>query len=86
MAAPRHWHTQVHDYAESIRRMNIRFGVSPGADTAPDQLASIVDHWETNGVDSLWFSEPVYAPSYPGRTPLNGFIDRFVAELADRQN
>jgi hypothetical protein len=65
MAAPRPWHTQVHDYAESIRRMNIRFGVSLGADTAPDQLASIVDHWETNGVDSLWFSEPIYAPSYP---------------------
>jgi hypothetical protein len=50
------------------------------------QLASIVDRWETNGVESLWFSEPVYAPSDPGRTPLNGFIDRFVAELADRQN
>jgi hypothetical protein len=65
MAAPRHWHTQVHDYAESIRRMNIRFGVSLGADTAPDQLASIVDHRETIGVDSLWFSEPIYAPSYP---------------------
>jgi len=46
------------------------------------QLASIVDRWETNGVESLWF----YAPSDPGRTPLNGFIDRFVAELADRQN
>ena len=44
--------------------MKVRFGVSLGADTAPDQLASIVDHWETNGVDSLWFSEPVYAPSY----------------------
>jgi len=43
--------------------MKIRFGVSLGADTAPDQLASIVDHLETNGVDSLWFSELVYAPA-----------------------
>jgi probable F420-dependent oxidoreductase len=43
--------------------MKIRFGVSLGADTAPDQLASIVDQLETNGVDSLWFSELVYAPA-----------------------
>lgn len=43
--------------------MKIRFGVSLGADTAPDQLASIVDHLEANGVDSLWFSELVYAPA-----------------------
>jgi probable F420-dependent oxidoreductase len=43
--------------------MKIRFGVSLGADTAPDQLGSIVDHLETNGVDSLWFSELVYAPA-----------------------
>jgi len=41
--------------------MKIRFGVSLGADTGPDQLASIVDHLETNDVDSLWFSELIYA-------------------------
>jgi probable F420-dependent oxidoreductase len=46
-----------------MRWMKIRFGVSLGADTAPDQLASIVDHLETNNVDSLWFSELVYAPA-----------------------
>ena len=62
MAAPRRWYTQVHDYAESIRRMNIRFGVSLGADTAPDQLASIVDHWETNGV-RLPLSGPSRCPA-----------------------
>lgn len=43
--------------------MKIRFGVGLGADTAPDQLAGIVDHLEANGVDSLWFSELVYSPA-----------------------
>ncbi len=43
--------------------MKIRFGVGLGADTAPDQLGPIVDHLETNGVDSLWFSELVYSPA-----------------------
>ncbi len=43
--------------------MKIRFGVGLGADTAPDQLASIVDHLESSGVDSLWFSELVYTPA-----------------------
>ncbi|MCV7029905.1 TIGR03854 family LLM class F420-dependent oxidoreductase [Mycobacterium sherrisii] len=43
--------------------MKIRFGVSLGADSAPDQLAAVVDHLEANGVDSLWFSELVYAPA-----------------------
>ena len=43
--------------------MKIRFGVGLGADTAPDQLAGIVDHLETSGVDSLWFSELVYTPA-----------------------
>ena len=43
--------------------MKIRFGVGLGADTAPDQLAGIVDHLETSGVDSLWFSELVYSPA-----------------------
>ena len=43
--------------------MKIRFGIGLGADTAPDQLAGIVDHLEANGVDSLWFSELVYSPA-----------------------
>src|ERR1700749_4512273 len=44
-------------------RVKIRFGIGLGADSAPDQLAGIVDHLESNGVDSLWFSELVYAPT-----------------------
>ena len=43
--------------------MKIRFGISLGASTAPDQLAGIVDHLEASGVDSLWFSELVYSPA-----------------------
>lgn len=43
--------------------MKIRFGVSLGLDTAPDGLAGIVDHLESSGVDSLWFSELVYSPA-----------------------
>ena len=43
--------------------MKIRFGVGLGADTAPNQLAGIVDHLESSGVDSLWFSELVYSPA-----------------------
>ncbi|OBG35334.1 TIGR03854 family LLM class F420-dependent oxidoreductase [Mycobacterium sp. E3198] len=43
--------------------MKIRFGVGLGADTAPDRLAGIVDHLESSGVDSLWFSELVYSPA-----------------------
>lgn len=43
--------------------MKIRFGVGLGADSAPDQLAGIVDHLEASGVDSLWFSELVYTPA-----------------------
>ena len=43
--------------------MKIRFGVGLGADTAPDQLAGIVDHLENSGVDSVWFSELVYSPA-----------------------
>jgi probable F420-dependent oxidoreductase len=43
--------------------VKIRFGVGLGADTAPDQLAGIVDHLENSGVDSLWFSELVYTPA-----------------------
>lgn len=43
--------------------MKIRFGVGLGANSTPDQLAAIVDHLESSGVDSLWFSELVYAPT-----------------------
>ncbi|WAC91572.1 TIGR03854 family LLM class F420-dependent oxidoreductase [Mycobacterium sp. Aquia_213] len=43
--------------------MKVRFGVGLGADSTPDQLAGIVDHLENSGVDSLWFSELVYAPT-----------------------
>ena len=43
--------------------MKVRFGIGLGADTAPDQLAGIVDHLETSWVDSLWFSELVYSPA-----------------------
>jgi probable F420-dependent oxidoreductase len=43
--------------------MKIRFGVGLGAETAPHQLADVVDHLEACGVDSLWFSELVYTPA-----------------------
>jgi probable F420-dependent oxidoreductase len=43
--------------------VKIRFGVGLGANTAPDELAGIVDHLESSGVDSLWFSELVYSPA-----------------------
>ena len=43
--------------------MKIRFGVGLGADTAPGQLAPIVDQLEASGVDSLWFAELVYSPA-----------------------
>jgi probable F420-dependent oxidoreductase len=43
--------------------MKIRFGIGLGADTAPDQLAAIIDDLEASGVDSLWFSELVYSPA-----------------------
>ena len=41
--------------------MKIRFGVSLGADIGPGELPELVDQLETAGVDSLWFSELVYA-------------------------
>ena len=41
--------------------MKIRFGVGLGAETGPDGLSAIVDHLESAGVDSLWFSELVYS-------------------------
>lgn len=40
--------------------MKIRFGVGIGAETPADGLAAIVDHLDSSGVDSLWFSELVY--------------------------
>jgi probable F420-dependent oxidoreductase len=43
--------------------VKIRFGISLGANTPHDQLAPIVDHLESSGVDSLWFSELVYSPA-----------------------
>ncbi|MGZ4562363.1 MAG: TIGR03854 family LLM class F420-dependent oxidoreductase [Mycobacterium sp.] len=43
--------------------MKVRFGIGLGANTAPDELAGIVDHLEASGVDSLWFSELVYTPA-----------------------
>lgn len=43
--------------------MKIRFGVGLGADNAPAELGAIVDHLESTGVDSLWFSEMVYSPA-----------------------
>src|SRR6202161_4480190 len=43
--------------------MKVRFGISLGANTPTDQLAPIVDHLESSGVDSLWFSELVYSPA-----------------------
>jgi probable F420-dependent oxidoreductase len=41
--------------------LKIRFGVGLGAETGPDELSAIVDHLESAGVDSLWFSELVYS-------------------------
>ena len=43
--------------------MKVRFGVSLGINSPHDQLGSIVDHLESSGVDSLWFSELVYSPA-----------------------
>jgi probable F420-dependent oxidoreductase len=43
--------------------MKIRFGISLGTNTPHDQLAGTIDHLESSGVDSLWFSELVYSPA-----------------------
>jgi probable F420-dependent oxidoreductase len=43
--------------------VKVRFGISLGANTPHDQLGPIVDHLESSGVDSLWFSELVYSPA-----------------------
>ena len=41
--------------------MKIRFGVGLGPHIGPERLAETVDHLESTGVDSLWFSELVYS-------------------------
>ena len=43
--------------------MKVRFGISLGASTPHGQLAGTIDHLESSGVDSLWFSELVYSPA-----------------------
>src|SRR6202789_314675 len=43
--------------------MKIRFGISLGGNTPHDQLAGTIDHLESSGIDSLWFSELVYSPA-----------------------
>lgn len=43
--------------------MKVRFGVGLGLNTPVDQLPPLVDHLESGGVDSLWFSELVYSPA-----------------------
>jgi probable F420-dependent oxidoreductase len=40
--------------------VKIRFGVGIGGETPARDLAGLVDHLESSGVDSLWFSELVY--------------------------
>lgn len=41
--------------------MKVRFGVGLGADAPPDALPALIDRLEELGVDSIWFSELVYA-------------------------
>ena len=43
--------------------MKVRFGVGLGAETTPDELDGVIDHLESSGVDSVWFSELVYTPA-----------------------
>jgi probable F420-dependent oxidoreductase len=43
--------------------VKVRFGISLGVNTPHDQLAGVIDHVESSGVDSLWFSELVYSPA-----------------------
>ncbi|UMB69828.1 TIGR03854 family LLM class F420-dependent oxidoreductase [Mycobacterium paraterrae] len=43
--------------------MKVRFGISLGVNAPVDQLGPIVDHLESSGLDSLWFSELVYSPA-----------------------
>ena len=39
--------------------MKVRFGIGLGLNTPADQLAPIVDHLETSGVDSRWLLFPI---------------------------
>lgn len=43
--------------------MSIRFGIGVGGDVTPADLPGLVDRLETDGVDSLWFSELIYSPA-----------------------
>ncbi|MEV5650030.1 TIGR03854 family LLM class F420-dependent oxidoreductase [Nocardia sp. NPDC052254] len=43
--------------------MKIRFGVGTGSQADPAALPALVDRLESEGVDSLWFSELVFAPA-----------------------
>ncbi len=51
------------DYVVLALGMKVRFGISLGANTPTGQLGPIVDHLESIGVDSLWFSELIYSPA-----------------------
>ncbi|WP_299569082.1 TIGR03854 family LLM class F420-dependent oxidoreductase [uncultured Williamsia sp.] len=43
--------------------MSIRFGIGVGGNLTPPELPGLVDRLETDGVDSLWFSELVHSPA-----------------------
>ncbi|MEV3962459.1 TIGR03854 family LLM class F420-dependent oxidoreductase [Nocardia sp. NPDC050193] len=43
--------------------MKIRFGVGTGSGSDPADLPALVDRLEAEGIDSLWFSELIYAPA-----------------------
>lgn len=43
--------------------MSIRFGIGVGGDVPPGDLPRLVDRLESDGVDSLWFSELIYSPA-----------------------
>lgn len=43
--------------------MKIRFGVGTGSGSDPANLPELVDRLEAEGIDSLWFSELIYAPA-----------------------
>ncbi|GGL27622.1 TIGR03854 family LLM class F420-dependent oxidoreductase [Nocardia jinanensis] len=43
--------------------MKVRFGVGAGSNSEPENLPELVDRLEGEGIDSLWFSELIYAPA-----------------------
>ncbi|MGW1739792.1 TIGR03854 family LLM class F420-dependent oxidoreductase [Nocardia sp. NPDC001965] len=43
--------------------MKVRFGVGTGSSGTPADLPELVDRLEAAGVDSLWFSELIFAPT-----------------------